>query len=251
EGLGTPGPHPFLVGESAGRSVLDAALAVRQLPNAGAGDRLAIYGVSQGGHAALWAGQLASSWAPELDVVGVVAAAPFSEVDVLLPAASTIPGGEGYLVLGVYGQAAANPELDPEAVLDPAVVAQANVVEERCTPDVHAVFRQVAVDLGGPIAKLDALAGPDWSAQLASIKPGTTRIDVPVLIVQGERDTTIPAATTRILVSRMCANATSVGTVYKDAGHSEVVVAADREIRDWLTARLTGEPATSSCGSGG
>ena len=61
EGLGTPGRHPYLVGESEGRSVLDAAKAAAQLPGADAGDQLAIWGHSQGGHAALWAAQLAEA----------------------------------------------------------------------------------------------------------------------------------------------------------------------------------------------
>ena len=74
EGLGTPGRHPYLVGESEGRSVLDAAKAARQLPGADADDQLAIWGHSQGGHAALWAAQLADTWAPELELVGTVAA---------------------------------------------------------------------------------------------------------------------------------------------------------------------------------
>ena len=33
-------------------------------------------GISQGGHAALWAGELAAGYAPELDITGVVAASP-------------------------------------------------------------------------------------------------------------------------------------------------------------------------------
>ena len=70
EGLGTPGRHPYLVGESEGRSVLDAATAAGQLPGADAGDQLAIWGHSQGGHAALWAAQLADRWAPEFELVG-------------------------------------------------------------------------------------------------------------------------------------------------------------------------------------
>lgn len=251
EGLGTPGPHPFLVGESAGRGVLDAALAVRQLPGVGAGDQLAIYGLSQGGHAALWAAQLAPTWAPELDVVGTVAAAPFSEVDVLLPAAGSIPGAEGYLVLGVYGQAAANPALDPATVLDPAAVAQADLVEDACLQEVAETFGQVAQDTGRPIANLEALADPAWSEQLLSIKPGMQRIETPLLIAQGERDTTIPAVTTQILVSRLCDNGTTVATVISpEAGHSEIVVAADAEIRQWITARIGGEPATSTCPGG-
>jgi Secretory lipase len=47
EGLGTSGRHPYLVGESEGRGVLDAALAARELPDADAGDQLSIFGYSQ------------------------------------------------------------------------------------------------------------------------------------------------------------------------------------------------------------
>jgi hypothetical protein len=88
EGLGTPGRHPYLVGESEGRGVLDGALAARGLPDADAGDQLSIFGYSQGGHGALWAGQLAADWAPDYDLVGTVAGAPATE----LPTSSVPPG---------------------------------------------------------------------------------------------------------------------------------------------------------------
>ena len=50
EGLGTPGLHPFLVGESEGRSVLDAARAARGLKAAAAANKALVFGHSQGGH---------------------------------------------------------------------------------------------------------------------------------------------------------------------------------------------------------
>ena len=59
EGLGTPGLHPLLVGESEGRSVLDAARAARGLKPAAAASKALVFGQSQGGHAALFAGELA------------------------------------------------------------------------------------------------------------------------------------------------------------------------------------------------
>ena len=39
EGLGTPGSHPWLVGQSEGRGVLDSVRAARQIPEASAGNR--------------------------------------------------------------------------------------------------------------------------------------------------------------------------------------------------------------------
>jgi len=88
EGLGTPGRHPYLVGESEGWGVIDGALAARELPDADTGDQLSIFGYSQGGHGALFAGQLAADWAPDYELVGTVAGAPATE----LPVSSAPPG---------------------------------------------------------------------------------------------------------------------------------------------------------------
>ncbi len=91
EGLGTPGPHPYLVGESEGRSVLDAARAARGLRATGAGDSVVVTGHSQGGQAALFAGEIASRYAPDLDVRGVAALAPATTPSAMLDAAPTRP----------------------------------------------------------------------------------------------------------------------------------------------------------------
>lgn len=53
EGLGTPGPHPYLAGPSAARSIFDAVRAARAMTQAAASDRAVVVGISQGGHAAL------------------------------------------------------------------------------------------------------------------------------------------------------------------------------------------------------
>src|SRR3954451_25146477 len=80
EGLGvTTEPHPYLIGTSEGRSVLDMARAARAL-NKSLGKPLLIAGHSQGGHAALWAAALAKKWTPELKLKGTVAFAPASNV---------------------------------------------------------------------------------------------------------------------------------------------------------------------------
>jgi hypothetical protein len=75
-GLGTPGPHPYLIGLSAGRAVLDSVRAARQVPGAEASTRFALWGHSQGGQAVLFAGQIAARYAPGLSLVGIAAAAP-------------------------------------------------------------------------------------------------------------------------------------------------------------------------------
>src|SRR5690349_2839130 len=71
EGLGTPSTHPYLIGVSEGRSVLDMVRAARKLDRS-LGKKVLIAGHSQGSHAALWAGSLAGRWTPELDVRGTL-----------------------------------------------------------------------------------------------------------------------------------------------------------------------------------
>src|SRR5690606_18681287 len=65
EGLGTPGIHPYLIGDSEGKSILDSIRMVKNFDKVDVPGEAVIIGHSQGGHAALFAGQLLSSYAPE------------------------------------------------------------------------------------------------------------------------------------------------------------------------------------------
>ena len=89
QGLGTPGIHPYLVGQSEAQGVLDAARAARNLEGRAASNTVVVIGYSQGGQAALFAGQIAQSYAPELYLAGVVAIGPVTSVTELAP---TVPG---------------------------------------------------------------------------------------------------------------------------------------------------------------
>lgn len=80
-GLGGPGLHPYLHVESEGRAVLDALKAGRALAEregVSVSARVAVVGLSQGGHAALAAGAVHAEHAPELELRAVGAAAPAS-----------------------------------------------------------------------------------------------------------------------------------------------------------------------------
>jgi acetyl esterase/lipase len=78
-GLGTPGPHPYLVRIVEGRAVLDSLRATRHLTGllkVPISERLAVAGLSQGGHAVLGAAAEHASYAPDLDIRSFAAAAP-------------------------------------------------------------------------------------------------------------------------------------------------------------------------------
>ncbi|MBA3606771.1 MAG: lipase, partial [Acidimicrobiia bacterium] len=71
---------PYLVGESGAMNELDAVRAARSIDAADAGADVAVWGHSQGGHVALFTGQLAPVYAPELNIVGVAAGAPVPDL---------------------------------------------------------------------------------------------------------------------------------------------------------------------------
>ncbi|MFM8773146.1 MAG: lipase family protein, partial [Actinomycetota bacterium] len=85
-GLGTPGPELYLVAEAEVNDVVNSVRAIRSWPEAQASNRYAVFGHSQGGHSALWAGALARAKAPDLDLVGVAAAAPAAELTPIVDA---------------------------------------------------------------------------------------------------------------------------------------------------------------------
>jgi pimeloyl-ACP methyl ester carboxylesterase len=125
EGLGTPGVHPFLVGKASGRGILDVVRAAHDL-NPKVSKKFVITGHSQGGHAALFAADQASSWTPDLKLKGTVAYAPASQLKEQLPLLSGFTEPDGLTALAtmiVRGMSSVYPEIDAPALLADPVMA--------------------------------------------------------------------------------------------------------------------------------
>ncbi len=113
EGLDTTDRiHPYLLGQSEAYAVLDIVRATRQLFGSQISDQVAIVGHSQGGQGALFAGQYAPGWAPELNLTGVAAFAPANHNLPLLQAGAALAGtnpGYAFTPLFLCGAIAADP----------------------------------------------------------------------------------------------------------------------------------------------
>ena len=83
--------HPYLIGVSEGRSVIDIVSAARGLSRK-VGRRWVAVGHSQGGHAALWAAALGPRYAPGLRLRGAVPLAPASHIGEQSELIKTIDG---------------------------------------------------------------------------------------------------------------------------------------------------------------
>ena len=113
-GLGTGGGHTYLVGADAARAVLDLVRAARQLEGINLGDRIVVWGHSQGGNSALWTGMRAIEFAPELQVIGVAALAPASDLKGLVQTSKSSMFGKivsSYLITA-YAQAYRDVKVD-------------------------------------------------------------------------------------------------------------------------------------------
>lgn len=247
EGLGTPGPHPFLVGESEGRGVLDAARAARQVIRTD--DRLVVAGHSQGGQAALFAGQLAPSYAPELRLLGVVGAAPATELGFVFRQLGLLAGQTsselgGFLVAAFAGNAAAFPEAKLETVLTPEAQAGIGVLETGCLAEILSAFDR-------PLDRIlvaGAVKAEPWRSLAERNSAGKQRTEAPLLVVQGKKDSLVVPQLTYAFVSEACGAGDTVELrTYPNADHSGVISAAKPDILRWIADRLAGRPAPSTC----
>ncbi len=77
--------------------------AAKQIPGLDLANQTVVWGHSQGGHAALWTGMIAPSYAPDVHVVGMAALAPASNLNGLVASVNVVKGGA---VLASYVAAA-------------------------------------------------------------------------------------------------------------------------------------------------
>ncbi|MEX0589744.1 MAG: lipase family protein [Xanthobacteraceae bacterium] len=252
-GLGTPGVHPYLIGPSAGRSVLDSVRAARALPGADAGNRFAVWGHSQGGHAALFTGQIARGYAPELRLAGVAAAAPATELPELFRADIRNPVGK---VLGAFAlwswSRVYNFSLD--AVLRPTVGLVLDHVVKFCNDSQSEIaklaFAAQALEREGFLA-VDVTKADPWRKLMAENTPGQAPAGAPVFIAQGTTDPVVRPHVTEQFVGILCGRGTPVRYVPVPGGdHTASAKHGAGPAIAWIAERFAGQPPPSDCAAG-
>ena len=246
EGLGTPGPHPYFVGIASGRNMLDIARAAAELDGAGvkASSPVALYGHSQGGHAALFAAELAPTYAPELKLVGAAAAAPPANVVELASTTSQGGGLAGFGLMIDAGFLAAYPSLQASATADAAGEKLLAQVAETCVSE----GANLGSDLG---PQPDPTKDPAWLVALEASTPGRVKPAVPLLITQGDADYLVVPATTEKAAKDYCALGADVQRiVYPGEDHNQVVDQHVGDVLGWLAARFEGKTTTPICAGG-
>ena len=234
-GLGTPESHPYLVGNSEGRSIIDSVKAARNLDPALTTD-YAVDGHSQGGQGALFAGQLAPSYDGALVLKGVATIAPASNLDLIAP---DIPGtpGQGYLVMAMYGINAVEPTFNPNNYLAAPAKQKTSVLQTGCLYEILDAYAPLTPEQLVP----NGVVPQAVITKLAQYgNPGGAAPSAPILIVQGTDDEAVPyVITAGPLLDKLSQYRQPVDFITLEGEtHDGAVFASVDTVATWIAARF-------------
>ena len=249
-GLGTPGPHPYLVGESEARAVIDAVRVAGAMPGAGGGKRFAVWGHSQGGQAALFTGAITKTYAPELTLIGVAAAAPATDLVTLMDADINSIGGKNITAMTlwswhrVYAAPIGN-------IVDPRAMPVIDRLAREC---IEGPFDLLERQRTGKPLEQHFLTGEGpakiepWRSLLQKNTPGILQPDIPIFLAQGANDQIVRPDITQEYMSKLCAAGSKVKMItLPDIGHARAAQASAIAAADWMTERFAAKTAPDDC----
>jgi len=249
-GLGTPGPHPYLVGESEARAVIDSVRAARFFPGLENSNRFAVWGHSQGGQASLFTGMIAKTYAPELHLVGVAAAAPATDLATLMTDDLNTSGGRNLTAMTiwswskVYGAAM-------DEVIAPAAIPTVNALAEQCIEGAFDLY--VREKMSAPLAqtflsvKNPATVEP-YRTLLERNAAGVLPTEIPVFLSQGLKDELVRPDVTHAYMRRLC----TAGSIVKmldmpNVSHGFAGYDSADAAVGWIADRFAGRADPNDC----
>lgn len=255
EGIGTPGPHPYLIGSSLARATTDMVRAAHDLePNLSR--RWVAAGHSEGGVSSLFTGALGRKLAPELDLRAVAAVAPALRTGLLLKALRNLAWTPGELAtlpalasIVLTGAALEDPELGrlfQQGALSQRALELLPDTETRCLADL-----QYRDSWGGLAPKYftgqdkalanTALARLDRVLNRNDGRNLTFPRDLPVRLDQGAIDpVTLKIFADEFVIAQWWKGKHVTYRSYPTANHANITDDryAVRPLTDWILSRL-------------
>src|SRR3990167_1662963 len=249
-GPASPTMPPFLVGPDTAQAVLDGVRAAREIPGAAAGPDFAVWGESQGGHAALWTATTARAYAPDLTLIATAAAAPPTDL-----AANLRDGSDknaralllsfalhswstlyGFSMDGVVNRT-------NEGIINR--LAQNNCVSLDKKPKlgtILGILTIVRATKNKDIAKIEPFGS---FARANSVD--AARVPGPLLIAQSSNDTIVAPAVTRKFAKAVCRRGTRLRWIDMTGDHGASARESAQETIGWITSRFDGTPPPNDC----
>ncbi|MGY3440754.1 MULTISPECIES: lipase family protein [unclassified Bradyrhizobium] len=247
QGLGGPGPHPYLIWAAEGRSVLDAVRAALAAHADKIAAKVFISGQSQGSGAALGATTVAPSYAPDVPLLATVATGLVSTFPdgPYRPAQPFKVGSPIYLTLMMLGGSLP----DEASPVDKLVTEKGRLVlraaRESCTGEMRAIAKKEGITADNayvePIGKVEAsFPSP------TDMRP--VRLPVPVLLGTGLADSVLPPIRQYAAVAALCSAGNDVmWKTYAGVTHNGTVNAAFPDAVAFLNEVLAGGKRQGNC----
>jgi pimeloyl-ACP methyl ester carboxylesterase len=243
------GPHPYLIGEGEARATLDAVRAARQMSELTLDQRMAVWGHSQGGHAALWTGIVGPRYAPDLEILGVAAIAPAANIKNILAMNIAVDKRFGPYLALAYSRF--YPDITFEQAIRPGALDAARQIVSLCCflpPEDAERIQALAATFDGP-----ALATSSNKALQARIEQNTADglITAPVVTAQGLSDVVVPPSATDAYVEERCSAGQRL-EYWTFAGRDHFTIVQpgtplEELLITWTAARFANEPQATGC----
>jgi len=249
-GLANPTMHPFLVGPDTAQSVLDGVRAAREIPGAAAGADFAVWGESQGGHAALWTAIAARSYAPDLRLIATAAAAPPTDLAANLREGSDKNARALLLSFTLHSWSTLYGfSLDSIANRTNQGIIH-RLAENNCVSfdkkpklgTILGILTIVRATKNKDIAQIEPFGS---FARTNSVDPA--RVPGPLLIAQSRNDTIVAPAVTRKFAKAVCRRGTPLRWIDMTGDHGASARESSQETIGWITSRFDGNPPPNDC----
>lgn len=260
EGLGTPGVHTYVNRLAQGHALIDAARAAKRLPGTSLDPDgpVAFWGYSQGGGAAASAAELASTYGPELDVVGTYAGSPPADLVALLPFAdgSVLVGALGYALNGAI---AAYPEAEEKirATLTPRGAHMLDEVKDQCVGETLMKFAFRHLQPYFNVDIFTAVEEEPFKSLFELQRLGGLKPEGPVLINANRFDPLVPWAPAMQMGRDWCAMGADVEARTNEqpplfnkliVNHGLPMLVDGEPAMQWIADRFKGVPTAPNCG---
>jgi pimeloyl-ACP methyl ester carboxylesterase len=247
-GLGTPGVHPYLIGQANANATIDAVTSAHKVAPSALSRRWVVVGHSQGGQTALFVAQDASRRAPRWDYRGAVALAPASHLDALVALAEVThdPTDQAYLIYAIDGLGTVDPSIQVNQLLTADAQTVTHDLIDGCIDQIteDLTNRQVSQVLAADPAAIDRLR-----SELGRYdNPDQQPADGPVLVTQGTTDTDVPVGATDGLVTQLCGLGDHIQyRRYDGLDHEAVVSGSLPDVTNWINDRIEARDTPNTC----
>lgn len=249
EGLGEPGVHAYLNAEAAGRNIIDSVRALRQLRPGAVSKRWLAVGGSQGGSAVWGANEVAATYAPDLDLLGVFAFAPaalFTEYVDIAAAGKLNPDQTAAYVWMLMSLSRGRPNFDLGPYRRGSVTRNWTKLSYCAGPKAAERFDALKQITPDELKPASPAAARRMKAIMTSLALPKRRAAAPMLVLYGGRDSFLYPRWTAQAVRKACALGSNVQGILqpeKEHGNLDLTLSIP-----WLAHRLAGDPPPNGCG---